>query len=175
MGSRKIIDGRENGKFDGGESITRAELAAIVVRKLGLPSKGTSAFSDVPATSWYSRAVATASEYGIISGYGDNRFAPMSNITREEAMAMIERAAKLTEISTTETPDKIASELSKFADGSKASNWAKEAATVNMSNGLIAGNNGFCRPSDSITRAETAVVVLRMLQKTALIDIRTKA
>ena len=80
------------------------------------------------------------------------------------------RAAKVGGMDTT-----VATDLAKLADGAKVSSWAKESAAFNINSGLVVGNNGLCRPQDSITSAEVATVVMRMLQKAKLIDSRATA
>lgn len=167
MAGRKIINGIGAGNFSGERSITRAEFAAILVRALGLPANGTSTFGDVPAEAWYSGAVATEAQYGFVGGRGNNRFDPAANITRQEAMAMLARAAKLTDF-TGKT-----SILSAFSDSGSVDEWALEAAKWNVGSGLIMGNNGQLRPTDNISRAETATVILRLLQTAELVDVRS--
>ncbi len=166
MASRKIISGIGDSKFAGERSITRAEFTAILVRALGLPTSGTSTFSDVSKGAWYSGVVATAAHYGLVSGIGNNKFDPSANITRQEAMAMLQRASKLTDfIGKT-------SALSVFTDSSSVSSWALEACKWNVGSGLIVGSNQKLRPNDNISRAETATVILRLLQKAELVDVR---
>jgi hypothetical protein len=77
MASRKIINGVGDDLFAGERSITRAEFAAIIVRALGLPADGTANFSDVSESAWYTGAVGTAYEYGIVNGRSANLFDPM--------------------------------------------------------------------------------------------------
>jgi len=168
MGSRKIISGRESGVFDGGASITRAEFAAILVRALGLPANGTSTFSDVSASGWYSGAVATAAQYGLVTGEGENKFDPAANISRQEAMAMLQRAAKLTTFAGT------SGTLDSFTDLDSVGTWANDAAKWNVGSGLIQGADGKLNPNTNITRAESATIILRLLQKAGLVDVRSK-
>ena len=169
MGSRKIIAGRSASVFDGDTSITRAEFAAILVRALGLDADGTSVFSDVSASAWYSGAVATAARYGLVTGKGDNKFAPNAYITRQEAMTMLQHAAKLTDYSGT------AGALEGFTDAGSVGTGAQDAAKWNVGSGLIVGSGGLLRPNDNISRAESATVILRLLQKTGLVDVRSAA
>ncbi len=171
MASREIISGIGNNTFAGERAITRAEFAAIIVRALGLPTDGTAAFSDVVSTAWYYGAVGTAFEYGIVGGKGEGIFDPSANITREEAMVMVARAAKLCGMETTSG----ATGLSGFEDASQISSWAHDSASFNVHSGLIKGSNGKIESSADITRAETAAVVLRLLQRAGLVDIRTVA
>lgn len=168
MASRKVINGK-NGAFAGDQNITRAEFAAMVVRSLGLPANGASSFADVPANAWYSAEVATAAQYGITNGVGNNQFDPSREITRQEAMAMVMRAASITPL----TAKTVADPGAAFSDYSTTSAWAQSAVDYNLSNGLIVGSNGLIRPQDSITRAEVATILLRLLQTAGLVDVRS--
>lgn len=167
MASRKILAGFSDGTFNGGSAITRAEFAAVIVRALGLPQDTASKFSDVSGSSWYNGYVGAAYKSGIITGRSSTVFDPNANITREEAMAMIERAAKIAGYSGT------ASNVGTYSDMNEVSAWASDAVNFNLENGLIVGSGGQMQPHDTITRAETATVVLRLLQKDGLVDIRS--
>ncbi len=167
MGSRKIIGGRSASVFDGGAGITRAEYAAILIRALGLTADGTSSFSDVPTTAWYTGAVATAVQYGLVAGKGENRFDPNANITRQEAMLMLQRVAALTEFRGARGA------LDGFADVDNIASWAEDAAKWSVGSGLIQGADGRLNPTANITRAESAAIILRLLQKAGLVDVRS--
>ncbi len=168
MASRKIVNGRSDAAFEGDASITRAEFAAIIVRALGLPSDGTENFADVVESDWFDGAVGKAQEYGIVSGKGDGKFEPNALITREEAMTMIARAAKITGL-----PESSPVDLATFVDADKISDWATEFVQFNVDNSLIVGNEAKeLAPNGNITRAETATVVLRLLRNAGLVDIR---
>lgn len=171
MASRLIIEGRDDGSFDGEAFITRAEFAAILLRALGLPTEGDgSVFRDVPAEAWYSGVVGAAYEAGLVSGKGNGLFDPKASITRQEAMMMLFNAARLAAY------DGKAGSLDRFSDEDSIKDWAREAAQWNVGSGLIQGNDqGQISGGDNITRGETATVILRLLQQAGLVDIRTKA
>ncbi len=168
MASRKILTGITEGTFGGDSAITRAEFAAVIVRALGLPQNTAGSFNDVSGGSWYNGYVGAAYKTGIITGRSSTVFDPDANITRQEAMAMIKRAAKLAGYKGTE------SSVGTYSDMNQVSAWASDAVSFNLANGLIVGSDGQIRPSDTITRAQTATVVLRLLQKAGLVDIRSK-
>ena len=164
----EIVNGRSDAAFEGDAPITRAEFAAIIVRALGLPSDGTENFADVVESDWFDGAVGKAQEYGIVSGKGDGKFEPNALITREEAMTMIARAAKITGL-----PESKPVDLATFVDAGKISDWATEYVQFNVDNSLIVGNEAKeLAPNGNITRAETATVVLRLLRNAGLVDIR---
>lgn len=51
-------------------------------------------FTDVKADEWYADCVGTTYEYKLVTGHDNNSFNPTKEITREEAMVIIERAMK---------------------------------------------------------------------------------
>ena len=86
----KIIYGRSGGIFDPNAPITRAEFAAMAVRFFGSGSDGPDMFSDISGH-WAQDAINKAANEGIISGYTDGTFRPDNNITRAEAISIINR------------------------------------------------------------------------------------
>ncbi len=171
MGSRMVISGIGNGLFEPGRDITRAEFAAIIVRGLGLkPGTGKNSFSDVSSSAWYSKYIQTAAEYGIIAGYGNGKFGPMDKITREQAMTMIARAMKITGLKSGLAQGDIDTLLAGFGDSEQAASWAKENIAACVKTSIVSGKNGkLLAPKDEITRAEVAVIVRKLLQKSNLI------
>jgi len=171
MGSRMIISGVGNGMFDPGADITRAEFAAIIVRALGLTSgSGKVPFTDIKGTDWYSGYVITAAEYKLISGYGNGKFGPTDKITQEQAMVIIARAMSLTGLEVQLTSGEIGKLLSDCLDTDGASEYAKGSIAACIKLGIVAGGND--KPvtaKDNITKAEIAVIVRRLLQKSNLI------
>ena len=77
--------------FRPADTITRAEVAAIVCRIQGLnvANQTTTPFVDVPSTHWASGYVAQAAGQGIINGYGDGNFGPDDNVQYEQVIKML--------------------------------------------------------------------------------------
>lgn len=172
MASRLIIDGIGNGSFEPERDITRAEFATIVVKALGVmkPGTGKDAFNDVTKDAWYYDAVSIASEYGIISGYGNGQFGATDKITREQAMTMVARAMKITGLKVEFQAGEVEHLLKEFSDSEQAAEWAKESMAACVKAGTVSGKGGkTIAPKDEITRAEVAVIVRRLLQKSSLI------
>ncbi|GAA0136212.1 hypothetical protein YSY43_30530 [Paenibacillus sp. YSY-4.3] len=168
--SRKVVNGIDAEHYAPNAPITRAEFAAIIVRALGMDNKGMSAdFKDVGTSDWYNSAVAAAQEYGIIEGYADGTFQPGKTITREEAMVIIARAMKLTDLDTDVNGVDTESILSAFADGSSVEAWAKPGVSAVVNSKLVKGNDIGLLPKTNITRAEATALVHRMLEKAQLI------
>ncbi|MEJ8303877.1 cadherin-like beta sandwich domain-containing protein [Saccharibacillus sacchari] len=167
MGSRQIVNGIDDSRFNPSGSVTRAEFAAILVRALGLPDNGTaSTFRDVPSGEWYAGAVSKAAEYGLIDGYADGTFRPTNTISRQEAFAVLARAAQVAKpVSTTD-----GTSLEAYSDADKVGKWATENLRFVLSSGLVQGSGGKLNPNATLSRAETAAIVQRLLKKAELID-----
>ncbi|MGS0763184.1 S-layer homology domain-containing protein [Syntrophomonas curvata] len=171
MGSRMVISGVSKGSFEPDRDITRAEFASIVVRALGLkPGSSQEDFSDVQSSDWYSGAIQTASQYKIISGYGNGKFGPTDKVTREQAMTMIAKAMNITGLKV-EIPSVDAEKLlAAYVDADKTAEYAKISAVVCIKTGIISGKGtNMVAPKDNITRAEVAVIIQKLLQKSSLI------
>jgi hypothetical protein len=168
LGSRRIVYGIGGGLFDGERDITRAEIVTVIVRALGLPlTQGGSSFTDVPSGAWYSGYVETAYMYGLAGGIGGGRFAPDRPVTREEAMLIVFRAAQLAGYG-----GDFAS-IQDFPDAARVSAWALDAARWNAGSQLVVGKNAkLLAPGESISRAELAAIVLKLLRDAGLIDER---
>ncbi|ETT61943.1 cell wall/surface repeat protein [Paenibacillus sp. FSL R7-277] len=172
MGSRLVINGVNESTFNPNADITRAEFAAIIVRGLGLKlGEGAAKFADVPANSWYAAAVGTASGAGLITGFEDGSFRPGDRITREQAMNIIAKAMKLTGLAEQTGTVDTAGVLAAFTDAGRVGAWAKDSLALAASAGLITGRGGNkLEAQANVTRAEVAVLIQRLLQKSELID-----
>ena len=155
------IAGRTSTQAAPNANITRAEVAMILYRLLTAEAKsayGTNInrFKDVPAGAWYTTAVSTLANLGVISGYQDGSFGPDRNITRAELATILARFCG--------TPSD--SVLDHFTDIS--GNWARKYINQAAEAGLVYGyTDGTFRPDQNITRAETIVMVNRILGRSA--------
>ncbi|WP_379135177.1 S-layer homology domain-containing protein, partial [Paenibacillus sp. sgz500958] len=109
-------------------------------------------------------------EYGIISGYGNGTFGPMDKITREQAMTIINKAMTITGLHVEVKANEAEALLAAFGDAQQSSTWSKESMAACIKAGIVSGMSDFkLAPKDRITRAEVAVIVRRLLQKSNLI------
>jgi len=171
MGSRMVVNGDTSGNYNPNNDITRAQFSAILVRALGLaPGVGENSFGDVASSAWYCGYVETAIYYGIIKGYGSGNFGPNDTITREQAMTMLARAMKLTGLDVSLTDGDVRALLGAYTDGASASAYAEDSIARCLKSGITSGTSTTTiSPKEYITRAEVAVMVQRLLQKSALI------
>lgn len=171
LASRMVINGTGNGLFQPNNAITRAEFAAIMVRGLGLKlENGSTAFTDVASSAWYSSAVNTAHAYGLIDGFEDGTFRPKDAITREQAMTIIAKAMLITGLRD-QLDDRSSDDvLGDFADTAQVSSWAKSGVALSVQAGIVSGRSGnVLAPKATITRAEVAKIVQQLLSASGLI------
>ena len=90
--------GYEDGTFHGGNGITRAEFASMLVQymnaeKITLEPVTDITFTDVPTDTktWYTDMVYLLARGGVISGYEDGSFRPEQYVTRTEAVVLLDR------------------------------------------------------------------------------------
>ncbi|MFD2115756.1 S-layer homology domain-containing protein [Paenibacillus yanchengensis] len=159
--NKQLMTGYPDGTFKPKKSLTRTEVATLIVRLLGLETENSAAeesttFTDVPKANWAYDSVQIAAEHGIIQGRTATMYAPNDEVTRQELALMISRALQLPagEIAT------------KFKDSDEIAPWAKDAVERVYEAGLIKGyDDQTFRPTQAITRAEAAVTLARWLER----------
>ena len=169
LASRGIINGMGKGTFAPNKTMTRAEFAAIVTRALGLPAKDTKAFTDVPSSKWYAGYIGTANSSGIVNGVGSGKFNPDGTITRQEAAAMVARAAKLCGLDTALDAASIKDMLAQFGDYRGVASWAKEPLAFCYAAGILDQSDLNIEPTKAILRCEIAQMLYNMLTAAELI------
>ena len=93
-----IVTGSGDNKFSPNAEITRAEVVAMAVRFFEVYDGGNAAimeqyaeFNDVSEGYWAAEYIKDAAIHGWIKGYGDGTFRATANITRAEAVTIINR------------------------------------------------------------------------------------
>ena len=165
LASYGIITGRGDGTFDPDATMSRSEFAAIVVRSLGLTPKYSDAFIDVENGKWYSGYIGTAYNYGIVNGKGEGKFDPFGTITRQEAAAMVARAAALCGMDT----NADANILAQFGDYVFIHDWAKNSMAFCYEENILDQSDMNTEPARNILRCEIAQMLCNMLEKVGLI------
>lgn len=159
MAARDIIKGISDESFAPSASITRADFITLLVRALELKGKNTNtaAFSDVQPTAYYAQAVAIAKELGIASGFEDDTFKPGSSISRQDMMVLTAKALKAAG-----KPSAGSGNLTPYSDAASISTYAVDSVTSLVGSGIVNGKGGKIAPTESLTRAEAAVILSRI-------------
>ena len=153
--SRELMSGIGDGKFDPNGKMTRAMMVTVLYRMAGSPAvSGPSSFTDVPEGKWYSDAIAWAQDNGIVLGVLADKFDPNGYVTREQIATILWRY---------ENQPKAKADLSSFKDVASISEYAIEAMTWAVSEGIFQGDAGNLKPTANATRAEFACIIMRYL------------
>lgn len=118
MSALGIITGYPDGTFKPNKPITRAEFAAIAARFDETQSGKSATFSDVIAH-WAAKEIGIAYYNDWIKGYPDGTFKPDQNITRAEAMTLINRVLERKP----ESPADLLTNMNKWTDNMDTSKW----------------------------------------------------
>lgn len=156
----KVTTGTTSTTYGPSGNITRGDFVLMLSRAFSFSDYGSDNFSDVPANSYYAKAIASAKSMGIAQG-SNGKFNPTAALTREDAMVLLQRTMSRTGRS---IADASSSYLDRFSDGSAVSSYAKSAVAALIQAGIIQGDNtGKINPKGSLTRAEMAVILHRVL------------
>ncbi len=141
------------------DSISRAEVLAMLFRSAGIElSTYNDTYGDVQSSDWFADYIQTALDMGIISP--DDNFRPNDGITREEAAKIIAIMLKLK-----------SENVADFADFDTISDWATEFVNAVYEAGIFKGDeNGNFNAKGTLTRAETATVIYRLLNENVIED-----
>jgi len=163
------IDGIGDNLYAPNKNVTRAEFVKMMTDALNLqtPSDLTVPYTDVAKDAWYAAPVRIANGLGLLDPamtFG-NRFFPDQAITREEAASI---AAKIAVIRKVDKKDNGVS----FGDMASVSSWAQDGVKAAAEYGVIRGyEDGTYKPKANITRAESAEILMRVVEFTRRFNI----
>lgn len=152
-----LFEGVGENAFAPDETMTRAMFVTVLSRMTGAADCADCGFADVPAGSWYAKAVNWALASGIATGATDTEFQPDSPVTREQIAALILRFCDYLGYSLPQQ------EAPRFTDAAQVSAYAREAVARCQKAGLITGYpDGTLRPQASATRAEVSKIIAQL-------------
>ena len=152
--SSSIGGGGGGGSISSGSKNTVSVISPVS----GIVSETTAQTAKVPFTDledcdWAKEAIETLYKKNIVSGRSESSFAPNDNITREEFLTMLMNALNLNDLSAE----------CDFADASK-DRWSYKTIASAAKYGILQGYNGYCNPSDNITRQDLTAMAYRALK-----------
>ncbi|MCF2662021.1 S-layer homology domain-containing protein [Pseudoflavonifractor phocaeensis] len=149
-----ITGGVDDTHFAPDAPCTRAQIVTFLWRAAGSPEpESVSSFADVPADSYYAKAVAWAVEQGITTGTGDGKFSPNAPCTRAQSVTFLWRAQK--------SPS--SDSVNPFADVA-ADAYYNNAVLWAAENGITGGTSATTfSPNNDCTRAQIVTFLYRCL------------
>ncbi len=166
-----LFNGTGDNQFSPSAAMTRSMFVTVLYRLDGGEAESSANFTDVPRGSWYSDAVAWASENSIVTGTGGGRFSPKANVTREQLITILYRYLNAAGATLEDSGTSVT-----FRDSSSISSYARPAVQAMKDAGIIGGkpdSYGGYRfdPRGKATRAEVASIMCRFLESVNYDDI----
>jgi len=147
----KITSGIGNNKYGPDNSVTKAEFVTFLCKATAHAQEEGYIFTDTK-THWAKKYISAAVKANIIDQ--GTSFNPNKAITRQEAVEMLCRSLNLQEDTRMATP---------YTDVIKDAGYSNTAYKEYLMQGYIENNKRYFNPSSSITRAETASVIVNLV------------
>lgn len=166
MLEKGYMSGMSETAFQPNGTITRAQLVTILYHMEGSPTITVShvPFTDVKAESWYGTSVIWAATKGIVSGVGNEMFAPNKAITREQLATILwnYNGAVIGE----------KSNIDGYKDSGRISSYAVNAVNWAVGSGIISGfSDATLAPSGTATRAQTTAMLYNYIKEFTAIPV----
>ena len=148
--SKGYVGGYEDQTFRPNNKLTRAEMAVIMNKKLGLKDADKNTFKDVANGKWYTDPILHCVKAGVMTGYSDTQFGTSDTLTREQGAVILAKAFNVAKVSG----------RTSFADDASISKWAVESVKAMAAKGMISGvgSNKFA-PKTPLTRAQMCQII----------------
>lgn len=163
LASRLVIGNTED--FEANKAINRGEFIEYLVKALGLYKtnvKQNLYFSDMP-TEYYD-VIGIAKTYNIINGYPNGTIRGNNQITREEAIVMLDNVLNLLKIE--EKGEGVF-----YEEMNEVSHWAVEAALRVSNSKILDSTTEILKdPKDMLTHGQAAVIIENLLKRAELIN-----
>lgn len=158
-----LMTGTSATTFAPNGTMNRAMIVTVLYRLEKSPAvTGASKFTDVPASQWYSDAVAWAAANKIVNGYDETTFGPMNAVTREQMAAILFRYEQVKGLENVTLEEN----LNRFPDQNKISAYAIPALQWAVGQKIINGNaDGTLDPTGTATRAQVAQIFTNLLNQ----------
>ena len=144
-----LISGISDIEFSPESSVTGAQLIMMLYRA------DDNTVSEQTSGNWYDEAVDWAKEKSIISDNNGWTFDANADLTREQMMVLLYNYLQYKGNDLSASDD-----LSSYTDSSEISAYAENAVKALVGKGIIEGDGKTLRPLSSLTRAETAVILI---------------
>ncbi len=160
LGKINIVKGYEDESFKPDNYMTRAEVATVINRLIGITSEASNYIPDINRQDWYYTEIRKAVKAGFMKGDTLGYTRPNSLVTREEAITMLSRAFYISK------PTML---TGKYNDENEISDWSKEYVTAFIDFEYIKGyEDGKIHPKSYITRAEFVTILNRIFKEIAV-------
>lgn len=164
LAAKGIIQGTSETTFSPDSHISRAEIAALLLRVLSqVDPNADGGFEDVKQTDWFYGTAGSAKKYGMIKGFEDNTFRGNNVIEKDQILTIASRV--LQREMRYKTPENV-DEWLKFTDADKIADWAKnDIALAAMANIITRTADNTIHADEDMTRGDVALIIMRLFYK----------
>ena len=162
-----LMSGTSATTFSPAMPMTRGMLVTVLYKIAGsepVSEQEMACFTDIGGA-YYTKPVAWAYSNGIVSGVTSTTFVPNRIVTRQEAIAILYKFCVDSSMASAQS----SAVLNDFADLGQVANYARDAFSWAVSNGMVSGSsaNGkvYLSPNTSLYRAQAAVLLQQMMEE----------
>jgi hypothetical protein len=165
LASKGVIAGTSPTEFSPDAPISRAEIAALIVRTLAKYDGGADGgFADVQRNDWFFAAAGSAKKHGIMGGTAENTFAPRVSIPKDQIVVVSARV--LRNEMKYKNPANAGAYLSAYTDQSAIPAWAlADIALATRENFVVKRTDGTFEPAFTMTRGDAAIILYRLFER----------
>ena len=181
LATYRLLEGDGTGAFHPEDSLTRAQLCALLAQALGCqPYTGQSRFSDVDEGEWYCSAVNSVAALGLVDGVGGSRFNPDGLVDHQQLITILARTAQRLNLYFYESGKNRPGEaladqqLLTYADWARESVWLLGLSQRNLLGGtvnLLWDDVDAILPAAEATREEAAALVYTVLSYAGVLPV----
>jgi hypothetical protein len=158
-----------DGKFHPERVLTRAELAAVLVKTFKLDKRKTAQEAsiilvpDVGSSHWAYNDIQVVLKTGVMNSYRDGLFFPDRKINRAEGFAIFAQAYGVFQL----PEESVTSILVKYRDSKKIPDWAKKPMATALSEGFVNVETGskLINPLEPMKREDMVYTLSKYLER----------
>jgi len=177
---RQVADGYADGSFRPSNPVDRGQFAKMSIDGLKIPllaPPAATTFVDVPAGHTFIRWIETGVDRGLLEGVDDDHYRPAAPMLRQQVSTILGRYLEDAALDGSGhiegdhgTYDTVAEwyaaegaeALTSFSDADQIAAVHKPYTAYLVHLGVVKGSGGRLSPSGTITRAQAAVLVVRV-------------
>ena len=179
LSTYELLLGNGDGTFRPDDTMTRAEVCALLAQALGVTTTVSGYFTDFEDFRWYAGSVNAMASLGLVDGVGDGKFDPYGTMTQEQFFTVMGRLAAFLNCNVSGYYDGLDEDaLNTDAELAAFRSWAR--GHVKTLSSCLLTNDGqavsmlFDEPSalsprEPITRGEAAATMYNVLTKLGIL------
>ena len=161
LGAYGLVSGNGDGTFRPNDTMTRAEVCALLAQALNVATSADGFFADVPQKAWYAESVNAMAMLGLVAGVGNGRFAPNDTMTQEQFITVMGRLAAFLNCNLSDYLDHLDRDsLAGDAELASFQSWSRSHVRM-LSSCMTDGRNTVSMLFDDVSELSPGAPILR--------------